>query len=221
MSTIDTSALSSLSTTQPANANTNTTLDQSSFLKLMTAQLTMQDPFNPVDNSQMVAQMAQFSTVSGISEMNKTLSSISEGLQSSRFSGAANWIGKTALLETDQIAPLADGSYKAEVALLGAASSVTVNFTDTNGQLVHSETLSDQSAGTVPVAWDGRDEDGNAVQGPLTVSVTAKGSDGKAVEAATGVWTTVTGIQSPASGTDTLLVTDLGLVSPEDVVRLG
>ena len=53
-------------------------MGQSEFLRLMTAQLSQQDPFNPVDNQQMVAQMAQFSSVAGISEMNVALKSISE-----------------------------------------------------------------------------------------------------------------------------------------------
>ena len=55
-------------------------LGQSDFLRLMTAQLSQQDPFNPVDNQQMVAQMAQFSSLAGISETNTTLQQISEQL---------------------------------------------------------------------------------------------------------------------------------------------
>jgi flagellar basal-body rod modification protein FlgD len=53
-------------------------LDQTAFLRLMTTQLKEQDPFNPVDNQQMVAQMAQFSSVAGISEMNTSLKAITE-----------------------------------------------------------------------------------------------------------------------------------------------
>lgn len=52
------------------------TLDQTAFLKLMTTQLKAQDPFDPVDNQAMVAQMAQFSSVAGISEMNASLKAI-------------------------------------------------------------------------------------------------------------------------------------------------
>ncbi|AJA10810.1 hypothetical protein SKP52_19710 [Sphingopyxis fribergensis] len=55
-------------------------MDQSDFLRLMTAQLSQQDPFNPVDNQQMVAQMAQFSSLAGISETNNVLAHISEQL---------------------------------------------------------------------------------------------------------------------------------------------
>jgi flagellar basal-body rod modification protein FlgD len=53
-------------------------LGQSDFLRLMTTQLSAQDPFDPVDNQEMVAQMAQFSSVAGISEMNVSLQSIAD-----------------------------------------------------------------------------------------------------------------------------------------------
>ena len=55
-------------------------MGQSDFLRLMTAQLSHQDPFNPVDNQQMVAQMAQFSSLAGISDTNTALAKISEQL---------------------------------------------------------------------------------------------------------------------------------------------
>ena len=55
-------------------------LGQSDFLRLMTAQLSQQDPFNPVDNTQMVAQMAQFSSLAGVTETNTTLKTISDQL---------------------------------------------------------------------------------------------------------------------------------------------
>jgi flagellar basal-body rod modification protein FlgD len=55
-----------------------TKLDQTAFLRLMSTQLREQDPFNPVDNQAMVAQMAQFSSVAGISEMNTSLRGIAE-----------------------------------------------------------------------------------------------------------------------------------------------
>ena len=55
-------------------------MGQSDFLRLMTAQLSQQDPFNPVDNQQMVAQMAQFSSLAGINDTNSALAKISEQL---------------------------------------------------------------------------------------------------------------------------------------------
>ena len=56
-------------------------LGQSDFLQLMTTQLKHQDPFDPVDNQAMVAQMAQFSSVAGISEMSTSLKSIADQIK--------------------------------------------------------------------------------------------------------------------------------------------
>ena len=67
-----------------SNQSTTTTtksgfaaLGQGDFLRLMTTQMQMQDPFNPVDNKEMLAQMAQFSSLAGISDINTTLQAIS------------------------------------------------------------------------------------------------------------------------------------------------
>lgn len=73
------SALSAdVKTTPPSSAQSQ--MGQADFLRLMTAQLSVQDPFDPVDNSQMIAQMAQFSSLGGISEMNATLKDIAARL---------------------------------------------------------------------------------------------------------------------------------------------
>lgn len=61
--------------------NSGMQLGQKDFLRLMTSQLTQQDPFNPVDNQAMVAQMAQFSSLAGITETNTTLQQISDQLK--------------------------------------------------------------------------------------------------------------------------------------------
>ncbi len=72
------------STQQPSAESPKKTglaaLGQGDFLKLMTTQMQMQDPFDPMDNSQMLAQMAQFSQLAGVSEMGDTLKSISDKL---------------------------------------------------------------------------------------------------------------------------------------------
>ncbi|WP_033074425.1 flagellar hook assembly protein FlgD [Sphingopyxis sp. MWB1] len=61
--------------------NSGMQLGQGDFLRLMTAQLSQQDPFNPVDNTEMVAQMAQFSSLAGVSETNVMLKNIAELLK--------------------------------------------------------------------------------------------------------------------------------------------
>ncbi|TIX51513.1 flagellar hook assembly protein FlgD [Alteraurantiacibacter aquimixticola] len=55
-------------------------LGQGDFLRLLTTQLQQQDPFEPVDNKDMLAQMAQFSALAGSSTTNATLGDISAKL---------------------------------------------------------------------------------------------------------------------------------------------
>jgi flagellar basal-body rod modification protein FlgD len=75
-------------TTGTVAAN-RTTLGQSDFLALMTAQLKNQDPTKPVDNSEYVTQLAQLSTVTGISETNVDLTSIAKKLDTLIAAGSA------------------------------------------------------------------------------------------------------------------------------------
>ena len=196
-------------------------LNQNDFLRLMTTQLTTQDPFNPVDNTQMVAQMAQFSQVAGIAEMNRSLQAIVQSLGGSRLSDAASWIGRSMLVESDVATPLRDGTYAGEIELPQGAEDVTVSFLDANGTVVHSQPLGAQAAGTTAFSWDGRDEAGQPIAGgPLRLMVTAR-VGGETVTPATATWTSIGGIQSPANGGASRLVTGLGLLDPEAALRLA
>ena len=209
------------SLTNTTSTNKSSALDQEAFLKLMTTQLKTQDPFDPVDNTQMVAQMAQFSSVAGISEMNASLTGIANTLASSRLGDAASWIGRSALVPSEVAPQLGDGSYAGEITLPAAASAVTMNFVDANGQVVHTERLGAQAAGTIAFQWDGKGADGaSAAPGPLQIMISATGASGS-IAATTSAWTPIAGVQSPAGGSATKLVTPLGLIAPEEAIRLG
>lgn len=71
---------SSTATAASVAASPDKSLGQADFIRLMTTQMKMQDPLEPVDNKEMIAQMAQFSSLSGISEINVTLKAISAQL---------------------------------------------------------------------------------------------------------------------------------------------
>ena len=196
-------------------------LGQAEFLRLMTTQLTTQDPFNPVDNTQIVAQKAQFSQVAGIAEMNRSLQTIAASLGGSRLSEASSWIGHSMLVESDIATPLRDGSYAGEFALENDADEVVVSFLDENGAVVHSQALGAVDAGSAAFAWDGKDENGDYVAGgPLRMVVTAN-VNGETTTAAPATWTSIGGIQSPANGGESRLVTGLGLLRPDQAIRLA
>ncbi|WP_404482512.1 flagellar hook assembly protein FlgD [Novosphingobium sp. BL-52-GroH] len=74
-------AVTNTTTASPvANKTSMASLGQGDFLKLMTTQMQQQDPFDPVDQKEMLAQMAQFSSLAGTTEMGETLKTISAQL---------------------------------------------------------------------------------------------------------------------------------------------
>lgn len=208
------SALDALASGQKGQT-ANGLMDQNAFLKLMTTQLKTQDPFNPVDNAQMVAQMAQFSSVAGISEINQSLKSIASDIAAARVGDAASWIGRAALVQSDTAAQLSNGGYAGEIELPEDATDVTLSLVDANGAAVHSETLGTQARGTLAFAWEGE----AGVSGPLRVVVSGRTATG-IVSPAVSTWTEISGVQSPASGS-TKLVTPLGVIAPQDALRLS
>lgn len=194
----------------------NDVIQMDGFLTLLTAQMRYQDPFEPMDNSQMVAQMAQFSSLSAQTESNSLLADISKSLAGSRMSDAAGWIGRSMLVESNIATPDRTGAYAGELALGTDAGNVAVDLVDAAGHTVRTIELGAQSKGTVPFFWDGRDDAGNLIGGQA-LQVRVRGT----TPLATATWASIAAVQSPASGTDAKLITALGTFSPTDALRLG
>ncbi len=200
-----------------ATGKTKTTLDQSDFLTLLTTQLKNQDPFEPMDNTQMVAQMAQFSSVAGISEMNKTLTGVATKLGSTTATDALSYVGKTVLTEGSTAYPRSTGGLDGAIELDADASQVTVSIADAQGGTLRSIQLGKQAKGTATFEWDGKDGSGNSVgAGPFTITAFATSGD-KTVTSRTLVWAPVGSVSLPSSGAPKLKVVGVGDVDPSDV----
>lgn len=199
----------------------NGTMDQSDFLKLMTAQLKNQDPFAPVDNTQMVAQMAQFSSLAGISEMSTTLRAISEKLGNTTASDAVSYIGKTVLTAGSVAYGRTSGGLSGAVELDGDTTGSIVTITNADGEVLKSIGLGAQKAGTVDFEWDGLTATGeDAGTGPFNVSVAArKGTT--SVAARTLVWAPVAAVSVPSNGAAELTLPGLGQIPLTAVRKVG
>ena len=82
--------------TQPQVEETNS-LKIDDFMHLMVTELTHQDPFKPMDNSELATQISQFATVSGIDKLNSSFSSLADSMLSDRALQAANLVGHPSL----------------------------------------------------------------------------------------------------------------------------
>jgi flagellar basal-body rod modification protein FlgD len=192
------------STTDASASTTHKTqLDQGDFLKLMTAQLSNQDPFNPQTNDQMIAQMAQFSTVSGISQLNTTMNGVATELSQNRIATAATFVGKTVLVPGNTAMTDSSGAISGAIDLPSDVSSLTVNISTPAGQLVKTLNLGANSAGLVGFSWDGKDSKGQSV-GEDTYTVQALMiAGGKSASATVDVYAPVTEASFPTGSTST------------------
>ncbi|MCL1558960.1 flagellar hook capping FlgD N-terminal domain-containing protein [Xanthomonas nasturtii] len=135
-------------------------LGQADFLKLMTEQLQHQDPLKPMENSAFLGQLAQFSTVQGIGDLNTKVGNFSDSMNADQVLKGAALVGHNVLVPSAQVAIDATGSAKGVVA---ATSAGFVNFeiTDANGAFVKQLSVPANAAGEVSFAWDGTDANGN------------------------------------------------------------
>lgn len=197
------------------SANSKESLGQASFLKLMTAQLKFQDPFKPVENKDMVAQMAQFSQVAGISEMNASLKAIAGSFGTSRLAEAANFIGRSVLQDGDTAYADAQGRYSGEFNLANPASNVSLEWLDSAGNVVHTQEMGNLPAGRIPFQLVSEDDQGNPADiGPLKVRI--KGAAASTVS----TWLPVTAVESSSTGADALLVTPAGSFAASSARRI-
>lgn len=181
MTEVSSDYLSSLGLTPySASASTSTTtgsastdLGQDEFLNLMITQMTNQDPTDPVENTDFIAQMAQFSSLTGIQELTSSFETLSQSLLQGQALQAAALVGGNVLVPSGS-AELEEGEgIGGAISLESSAQDVTVNIYDAGGQLVRALDLGTLSSGLQDFSWDGAAEDGEAAPaGTYTFEVT-------------------------------------------------
>lgn len=147
-----------------------TVLNQEDFMTLLSTQLKFQDPSKPMEANEMVAQMAQLSMTTGISDLKDQLATLSQSMNSSRASQAAQLVGREVLLDGEAMLLPLGGPLTGAVNLAADAADLKLSIYDPAGRLVRQVTLGPQPAGMVRFAWDGSLADGtNAAPGQYRV----------------------------------------------------
>ena len=136
------------------------TLGQSDFLKLMTTQLQNQDPFAPMDNGDFIAQMAQFSTVTGIQEVNNSIGQLVEEFDQARIATASNLLGHSVLVPGNIGRADEEGQLHGVLDLPEQTymTQLTYYDADTNEKLF-SDDLGPMAAGLVGFSWESIPQD--------------------------------------------------------------
>lgn len=181
MSTISPDMLASLGGGQSTGGTKKKedSLGQADFLRLMTEQLQHQDPLNPMQNSEFLGQLAQFSTVQGIQGLQSQLDGFGSSLATDQLLRGAALVGRSVLVPSAKMALESEGSVNGVVAAPDAGS-ITFDITDANGQKVRQITVQADKAGEVSFEWDGKDADGKRLPaGTYGVAATFGADDSK------------------------------------------
>ena len=150
-STVQTTGSTATSTTTTSSASN--VLGKDDFLKMMIAQLQHQDPLNPMDGTAFTAQLAQFSSLEQLQNINTQLTSFTQQQQALGNTQAVNFIGKKVLAQGNTF------SANGNAVTLGynlAADAVSgqVQISDASGQVVDTLSFKNQKQGLNSLTWN-------------------------------------------------------------------
>jgi flagellar basal-body rod modification protein FlgD len=167
-------------------AASNDILGKDDFLKLLISQLQNQNPLEPMNDQEYVAQMAQFSSLEQLQNMN---SSLSQNMQYNMLLSqtinntmATSLIGKVITADSDSVGIISGSGADITFKSADFALSGTITITDESGRIVRSLQVSSLQPGDNSVYWNGKDDLGNNVaSGNYTYQINLKDTNGQAV----------------------------------------
>ncbi|MGZ5006631.1 MAG: flagellar hook assembly protein FlgD [Methylobacter sp.] len=211
--TTDYSSLTATAKKDSAAATKKTSLGQDQFLKLMTTQMTHQDPSQPMQNGEFITQMAQFGTVSGIQDLQKSFNDFAGSITSSQALQATSLVGRYVSVPGTKGVLAAGGNISGNINLASSTNNVHVKITDAaTGAVVRDVDMGSHGAGAMPFSWDGTNESGvMANPGVYKIEATAN-VDGNNTVLATDIDSRVDSV-SMGSGANGIKVNLTGLDS--------
>jgi flagellar basal-body rod modification protein FlgD len=194
------------STTSTSSSTKSSVLGKDDFLKLLITEMKNQNPLSPMDGTEYAAQLAQFSSLEQLSNINTALTdSVSSNqlmTQAISNSLATTMIGKTVKASGNSVGITGSGSVTLGYTLANSATTVTTQIYDSAGVLVRTLRTSNAAAGNGSVTWDGENDDGSQMPaGTYTFKVSAVDSEGDAVKASTYVTGKISSVRFTSSGT--------------------
>jgi flagellar basal-body rod modification protein FlgD len=194
---------STASGTTATDATPGGAMGKDQFMKLLIAQMQNQDPMNPMDGSQMASQLAQFSSLEQLQEINTTLSGQSTAssslLGAVQTNAAITTIGHSVLAVGNQVQVGGGEATQSVTVDVGAnAKSATLNIYDANGKVVGHRDLGALTGGRQTL--DIGDAASGLAAGTYTYGVDATDADGNAVTVNTYMTGRVDGISSGSNG---------------------
>ena len=182
--------------------NSGANLDKNAFMLLLVTQFKYQDPLNPMDDKEFVSQMAQFSSLEQLINLNDSMEDLTTASTNGQMINATSYIGKQVTVTGNSIGKVTDATAKTtsitkfRYAPNDAVASGTITVRDADNNVVYTETVDPKAAGTTyDFNWNGKNGNGTvAPDGVYTVNLALLNTAGEAVIADQVVDAKVTGV---------------------------
>ena len=179
----------------------NDVLGKDAFLKLLVTQLKHQDPLNPLDDKEFIAQLAQFSSLEQMTNVAEGIAALTEKTAQQDMLSAVNYIGKNVTATGNEITKYESVMTPLYFSLDETASVMYANVYDANNNLLHTEKMSGMQKGNYEYRWDGTDYNGKTVaNGQYKVYFSAEDANGKPVFINSEVSGTIIGLEQSSNG---------------------
>jgi flagellar basal-body rod modification protein FlgD len=170
--------------TAAASMRQTTGMNKNDFLQLLVTQLKSQDPLNPQDSSEFVAQLAQLTQVEQTYNINTNLQNLLASQNNFSSMSAMSLIGKEITTASSQVVLTAGGQPSLPFSLASDATHLNLEIKDATGRTVRTLTQGATSAGVRSTTWDGMDDNGQPVPaGTYTFAVSGLDATGQAISA--------------------------------------
>lgn len=229
MSTTDSVSSSVLQSLQKPETNGNSktgtagsALGKDAFLQLLVTQMKNQNPLDPQENGEFVAQLAQFSSLEGIQTLNDSVANIGGAFLSSVALQASSLVGRNVVVQTDKAVVDTTKEMRGSVNLTSSSTATTVGIYDSEGELVRTLDLGSQKGGRVDFTWDGKDSDGEVAPAG-TYSFKASGTiEGVATTMTTNLPASVSSVTMGSNGSEMMLnLAGLGSIGLSKIQSIG
>ena len=191
--------------TNSSTTNTNTVMGKDDFMKLLLAQMKYQDPLSPMEGTEYASQLAQFSSLEQLTNLNENMtSSINTNYLLTQSIGntmSATLIGKEVKINSSNITVGDQSSVGIGVDLPSNAKSVKIKIYNEAGALVKEIEKDDLVQGEHKLSWDCTDNSGKKVtKGNYTYKMEAVSNTGKNMTVSPYVWGTIDSLKFTDSG---------------------
>ncbi len=206
------------------SAQTNAKTEQSTtdFLKLFVTQLQNQNPLEPQEGAEFLSQLAQFSTVEGIQNLDTSFSKMANTLQSTTALQATSMVGRQVEIPTDEAKLTSGQPMQGSIDVPSSVSDLSLELVNGEGLVVKTMKLGTVSPGHFPFSWNGLDDNETAVPSG-SYSLRAKGTiDGEETRFATFSQANVDSVTIDSNGKGLMLnVSGHGSISIDDVRKIS